>query len=324
MMKKIFVFSVLMMALASIGTAQVTFTVVVDVNGPVAGGNAYANAYVPTADKFVSYNSANFNIQVHNAVTGALEGTLNNGVASPSGLGYFGIAAGSDGVIYAVDVGSGGLYRWASTAAAATLAATPAAFARNGHVLGTGVNTEVYFAGSANSGPIEKYTTTDGLNFALAEVIGATYARAKAGFAINQSGTAVWAVGDTGTGSYVQKGIKSATGWIAEDTNFTANADGAAAGPMCYDDTRNIVFAQPMSALSAFNNTVVAIQGYTGATLGSQALTAANDVTAGYSGAYCDPSISTIWTASRGPASNAHYAKLTYVDASNVDDWTLY
>ncbi len=92
--------------------------------------------------------------------------------------------------------GDKGVYRWASTAAAATLAASPALFARCGQVMGTGVNTAVYFAGSADDGPIEKFTTTDGVNFMLAETIPNATARAKSGFAVKADGTAVWSIGD--------------------------------------------------------------------------------------------------------------------------------
>jgi hypothetical protein len=89
---------------------------------------------------------------------------------------------------------------------------------------------------------------------------------------------------------------------------------------MCYDDTQDIVFAQKMNT-----DTVYAIDGTTGATLGSQALTNDGYNTAGYSGAWCDAASTSIWTAARATAggTSAHYAKLTY-NVTSVKDWTLY
>jgi hypothetical protein len=96
-MRKLLVFSVMMLAVTGFCQAQTTvsFTVDFDVTTAMSGG-AFASTYVPTADKFITYDHGDGLISVCNATTspGAEEGTLNNGVApSPLGnLGFFAVA----------------------------------------------------------------------------------------------------------------------------------------------------------------------------------------------------------------------------------------
>ena len=181
-MKKFYVFALLLSAFANLQAQSFTqnwrkLANATDYVWFTGDNNVTSLAYNPVTDKVLVAKRSD-RIFIINAATGAQEDTLRTTGAAigTEGLKYNKIRVTSDGVIYAINIQptAGGIiriYRWASQADTATLAASFPVTERTGDAFGlsgTGVNTVLYASGSGtfnNAFSIYILNTTDGRNF---------------------------------------------------------------------------------------------------------------------------------------------------------------
>lgn len=316
------------LTLGVVGVAQaqdptgVTFTEVLDVTTSLGSDSVFSCDYNPAEDVFISGTAAA--LSVVNGSTGADTGNdLDLGSLTPGGLGFFGVTCSEDGQIFAFEDGSTSITKWANTSAApVTVVASGAAFARTGAAIGTGNDVTVYFTGSANNGPVEAYTTTDGSTFTLADTL---EVGAKSGFAINEAQDTCWSVGDVN--APITKWVDGGSGFAQETTTW-APTDGLGGAMMDYDENNNVLIVHSVTGTAA--DTTYALHGDTGATLGSNTVDNPALGTTGYAGAHVDSvaASGTAWMGGRsGTAGSAVYYKYTYtVDgvAADVNEWSAY
>jgi hypothetical protein len=321
MQKKVFVALAGCLAFASMGYAQktVTFVEVLDVATDNTA-SVFASTYSMGENKFIA-SAAGTAVRIYNGDTGVYESDLDiTGVpvADATPLGLFALAAGEDGSIFGWTNDGAGIWQWSGTGATAVAAGSGPVFARFGQVIGTGNSTVVGFTGIGNNGVVELYSTTDDVSYTLLESIDAAAVSAKSCFAINSTLDVAWGMGDTS--QPVTKAVKSGT-WAA-DAGFVADVATNSACNLQYDEVNDVVFA-------AVGANLYALDGTTGAQIGTIAMDNAFSSTPGYGGS--DISVSgaagTLWMVGRGAtASNASMHKWTYTvsGATDVNDWTLY
>ena len=180
-MKKFYVFALLLSAFANLQAQSFTqnwrkLANATDYTWFTNDNNVTTLAYNPVTDKLLVAKRSD-RIFIINAATGAQEDTLRTtgaGIGS-EGLKYNKIRVTADGVIYAISLQTGAgiarIYRWASQADTATLAAAFPVTERTGDAFGlsgTGVNTVLYASGSGTFGSafsVYILNTTDGRNF---------------------------------------------------------------------------------------------------------------------------------------------------------------
>ncbi len=301
------------MGIASGAFAQVTLTnTAVDFASDNVG-SVYAATYSVAANKFLASN-AGLTVRIYNGDTGAYESDMNITGTNPTGLGFFALTTGTDGSIFGMEAGASTLFQWSSVGSAPVLAASAIPFARCGHVIGTGNSTKLALTGSADSGPITVYNTSDDVTYAVSESIAAD---SKCCFAINSATTKTWAVGDTA--SPIVKSVN--TGSWAVDAGFVPDAATAISASLVFDEVNNVLFCFKA-------NTVYALNADTGVLLGSTTVTNGINSVPGYAGAICSPAAGagTVWFAGRGATgTNATLHKLTYtVGGAAVSDWSIY
>jgi hypothetical protein len=300
---------------------SVTFTNALDMT--VAVTKSYSATYVPVSDKYLIGGPTA--IQVFNGVTGANEGTLSNTGITPSDLGFFAVTSDADGKIYAVEIGGADIWRWDSASDAnpeKVYGAAPdaALFARIGSTgSGSGPNINVAFTGSADDGPVQ-FFKDDGTTFTFVETVPMT---AKSALTINKAATIAFTTGDTG-GAPINKWIKTGGVWAQDTTTWVPTRAGA--GPMAYDEINDVLFIHPEVGGLA----VYALDGTTGAEIGTASTVSQLNGTAGYNGAFISPApqAGTLWMAGRaaGGDTNSALYKWTYVYTpdARVADWTMY
>lgn len=322
---------------SAFSTAQaadsIVFTKLLDTAVPVT--KQHSATYNPAADKYLIGGPTD--IKILNGTTGAVEGTLALGSIVPGGLGFFAVTADEAGAIYAFEHGTSGgnmdIWKWNSVADTAPVKIVDtAAFARVGATAGSGSNVTVAFTGSANDGPVQFFTTTDGTNFAL-NPSPAPDLDAKSALAINSDATVAYTVGDTGAAKPINKFVKTSGTWSATpDAAFAAKkADNVTAltggGPMAYDTKANVLF---IISSSDQRDTIYALDGTTGAHLGNAQVTTIVNGTTGYNGGYAvgNGDTGTVWLAGRNTGGDTEAAvwKFTYdvVYNSSVSDWSIY
>lgn len=318
-MKKAIIGAALLSVSASVGMAQVMFTNELDVATPI-GGSVYSATYDPGSDQFLAGSPA-LDITTYDGTTGAPVGSLDLTGITPGGLGFFALAAGSDGTIYAYENGAGDIWKWDDASdTAPTQAGTGASLYRVGHALGTGVDTLLVFTGTSDNGPAWIWDTADGDSFTIGDTV--ANASAKSAIAPNADGTVLYTVGDVG-GLPINKIVNDGGTWVEDTDPWTAPALGG--GPMVYDNENDILFVHPMVGTA---DTVLALDGTTGETIGQETVTNATGTVTGYCGAFVVPDGAggTLWMAARGAtASDLVMYKWTYaIGATSVGDWDLY
>lgn len=317
-MRKTFVL-VLFLGLAAAASAQtaVTLTKVLDTVTDNAG-TVYAATYSVAANKFLA-SSGGTSIRIYNGTTGAYESNLNITGVTISGLGFFALTAGTDGSIFGFADTTQVLWQWASISAVPAQAASAVPFARCGHVVGTGTSTKVALTGEGDSGPTYIYGTTDDVAYTLSDTIPGTTLPAKNSLAVNTGLNKAWAVGDTGAA--IKKATKSGTSWSA-DVSFVAPTASDSAATLVFDSVNNVLFAFTGA-------TIFALNGDTGAQLGTVTVTNPIFATPGYAGAVVSPTTNagTLWMAGRTDTNNVVLQKLTYTvtpTPAAVNDWAIY
>jgi hypothetical protein len=322
------------MSSMALGQATVTFdSVDFDADSADTGGSVFAADFSKSESVYLACGNGGAEIFYINEGTGvqtdvATDGTLDITGITISGLGFFAVAVDEAGKIYAVQVDTGEMWTWDSTTSSPVQGATSVGFARTGEVVGTGANAAVYWTGSADAGPTEVWTTTDGTNFTLAETIAGADAESKSALAVSPSEDQLWAVPDVG--SPIAKAVKSGGTWAQETTTWSPT-DGAASGPLEFDSVNNVVFGIPMTGSA---DTVYALDADTGDTLGSTTVSTALFTTAGYCGDALESSFDsvsgtgsgTLWTAARGTSNDVIMHKFSYsvTFPSDVNDWSVY
>jgi len=311
-------------ALTAAATAQVNFTNVLDVVTADLGASCFASDYEPNTDQFL-VSAGGTTVNIFNGTTGADTGnTMDLTVPAPSGLGIFGIAAADDGRIFLFEDGSGNWYLYNSvTDTSPVVAVASAAFARFGHVEGSGTNTVLVATGGGTDGPANIYTTTDGTNYTLAD---AAPVAAKSGLAVNSTITTTWAVGDTGTNNCRKFNGTIGGTWTEDTTTWPATTPVDGAGPLVFDNANNVVFGLLMGGGPG---TLEAVDADDATSLGSDTITNVPNTITGYHGDYLESTAGsgTLWTVARGATSSTavmHKWTFTTGSPSEVEDWSAY
>lgn len=281
-------------------------------------GSVYAATYSIADDKFLASN-AGTTIRIYNGTTGAYESDLNISGITPANLGFFALAAGTDGSIFAYEQNNDvmpAIWQWDNVAdTTPALAASGAAdvpFARAGQVIGTGNDTVLMLTGSANNGPIQLYETADDVTYTVLETIPGAAVSAKSTAAINSTLDDAWGMGDSN--QPVTKAVKDGGVW-SEDAAFTAPAGANNSAVIAYDEANDVLIAK-----SAGN--LYILDGTTGEELATFAVTnSALSTVPGYGGGIVSSTLDvpsgngtgTVWIAGRGTtASNAALTKISY------------
>jgi len=303
-------------ATASAQTAA-TFTNVLDVATDNAAQSVFGSTYSVSENKFLA-SKGGLGVRVYNGNTGAYETDLNmTGIPAATSLGLFGMACGTDGSIFSVQVDVSQAFQWANISAAPTLAANPSVFWRNGKVIGTGAATKLVVTGASDAGPVNVYTTSDDATYTETETI--TTVGSKSAMGVNSAITKLWTIPDTAND--IQKGVKTAGVW-ALDPSFVPPPGTLAAATVVYDEVNNVVFAWKTT-------TVFALHADTGVQIGTATVVNGANSTPGYNGSIVSsvPGSGTLWMIARGAtATNAVMQKFTYTvtGVSAVADWAIY
>jgi hypothetical protein len=283
-------------------------------------GDVHAATYSVSDNKFLG-SAAGAAIRIYNGTTGAYESDLNISGTSPSGLGFFGLVAGSDGSIFGFEDSASTLWQWDNVAdATPASAATGVPFTRSGTCVGSGAATKLVLTGSADNGPLHIFTTANDVTYTETETTDAGAPNSKLCCAVNTAIDKAWAIGDTG-GQPINKAVKSGT-WAPEGVTFLPVAGSIATAAMAYDSKNNVLFAWS-------GTTVYALHGDTGADLGNAAV--ANGIITGYGGGVVSSVLGsgTVWLCGRNSAASTNLAmqKFTYTvtgPIAGVADWTIY
>jgi len=290
----------------------------------VLGYSHYCGTYSPLEDVFISSGSTSITTSL--GTTGAFDQEMDVSGIVAGGLGFFAIAAGDDGSIIAYDNADGNLWKWTSKSSAPALAydgsTTAAMFARCAVITGTGAGQLMALTGSANQGPIQIFSTSDGVTFSELEVVPAAAARAKSTLAMNAAMTVSYSAGDVN--NPVRKGVKTGGVWAPDDTFVSAAGNNAGC---VYDDNNNVVFT-----IDGGGGLIQALDGDTGAELGRLNISVNNgaNATEGYDGAQITSTAGvggTVWFCNRGfgTTGSSAFNKVSFIMApANVPDWTLF